>query len=279
MAIRYLKNDGGKTRKAGRPFALVVAMNPPHMPYNLVPKTYVAQYAGKTADQLLGDRPNASGPETRWGRYTRKNLKNYYAMITGVDDQFGRILQALHDGGLDRDTIVVFTSDHGDCLGLHDAISKNNHYEESMRVPFLIRWPGKIEPRRDDLLLSTPDIYPTLISLMGFADQIPKEIQGTNHARLFLTGDGPRPTSALYIKIPRGKPSAGRRGVRTHRYTLMIEKRPKGQRHSVLYDNREDPYQLHDIAAEQPAVVDRLTRDELIPWLKRTGDPWLKRGE
>ena len=64
----------------------------------------------------------------------REFIRNYFAQVTGVDDQFGRILVALKAMGLEEDTIVVFTSDHGNCLGCHDQVTKNVHYEESMRV-------------------------------------------------------------------------------------------------------------------------------------------------
>ena len=84
---------------------------------------------------------------------------------------------------------LLFTSDHGNCLGIHDKISKNNHYEESMRVPFLIRWPEHIQPRIDDLLISTPDFAPTLLGLMGFDEDIPPETDGIDYSSLFLTGD------------------------------------------------------------------------------------------
>jgi N-acetylglucosamine-6-sulfatase len=192
-----------------------------------------------------------------------------------VDEQFGRIVRALEEEGLTEDTIVLFTSDHGNCLGTHGQVSKNNHYEESMRVPFLIRWPGKIGPRRDDLLLSTPDILPTLLDLMGFAEAVPDGVEGTSYASIFLGGEGRRPTSQLYIRVPAGRPAAGRRGVRTHRYTLMISKGARGKKETVLYDNIEDPYQLKNIAGKSFDVVARLIEEELTPWLMKTKDPWL----
>jgi len=213
---------------------------------------------------------------TSGAKLARGQIKNYFAQITGVDDQFGRILQALEEQGLAENTIVVFTSDHGNCLGSHDEPTKNVHYDESMIVPFLIRWPGKIAPRRDDLLLSTVDIYPTLLDLMGFADDIPEVVRGTSHAKLFRTGQGPRPSSALYMWIPAGQPEWGRRGVRTHRYTLMINKSPKQPVRHVLHDNQNDPFQLKNIAERQPQVVERLVREELTPWLRRAEDPWLQ---
>ena len=134
----------------------MIAMNPPHMPYASVPERYKAIYNDIPLDSLI-QRPNIPAAGTKWGDNYRKQIRNYYAMITGVDEQFGRILNVLKKTGLEKNTIVLFSSDHGNCLGIHDQISKNNHYEESMRIPFIIRWPGKINPRQDKLLISTPD--------------------------------------------------------------------------------------------------------------------------
>jgi len=274
LAIEYIRNEGGEYRKPDKPFALVISMNPPHTPYHLVPKEYVDMYEGKTYKDLI-NRPNVNKEgDTPGGKLARNHIKNYFAMVTGVDDQFGRILKALEEQALEKDTIVVFTSDHGNCLGSHEHPTKNVHYEESMRVPFLIRWPGKIKPRRDDLLISTPDIYPTLLDLMGYATDTPKQVDGLSHASVFLTGKGKRPTSQLYIWIPVGKPAWGRRGIRTHRYTLMTGKTETKPTQYTLHDNVNDPYQLKNIAAEKPDVVMELTK-ELERWLKRNEDPWL----
>jgi arylsulfatase A-like enzyme len=274
MAIQYIKNEDGKLRNTDSPFALVVSMNPPHMPYSHLPKKYVRRYAGKTLEDLC-NRPDIPSAEGKWGKYYRQHIRNYLAMVTGVDEQFGRILDALEEQGLDRDTIVLFTSDHGNCLGIHDQVSKNNHYEESMRVPFILRWKGTIKPRKDDLLISSPDIYPTLLDLMGFKGDIPEQVEGRSHAPLILTAQGRRPESQLYIWVPYGKPEWGRRGIRTHRYTLMISMMPDEPSPIILHDNIRDRYQMENAAAKQPDVVKRLIKDELIPWLEKTRDPWL----
>jgi len=276
MAIRFIQNEGGGYRDPENPGARVVSMNPPHMPYQRVPERYLEMYGDATSEDLI-NRDNVELEEDTSGtRLARRQMKNYLAQVTGVDDQFGRILGALQEAGLDQDTIVVFTSDHGNCLGSHEEVSKNVHYEESMRVPFLIRWTGVIEPRADDLLLSTPDIFPTLLELMGLRAQIPPEVEGTSRASIFLENVGERPTSQLYIWIPYGAPALGRRGVRTHRYTLSIEKTAEGPEVRVLHDNLEDPFQLVNIAAERPGVVEELLRTELIPWLEKTRDPWME---
>ena len=274
LALRFIRNEGGRYRDRDRPFALVVSMNPPHMPYDQVPDRYLDAYRDVPLEDLC-NRPNIPPAGTRWGDYYRKHIRGYLAMTTGVDEQVGRVLAGLRGQGLEDDTIIVFMSDHGNCLGIHDMISKNTHYEESVRIPCLIRWPGVIPPRRDDLLLSVPDIMPTLLDLMGLRHRMPSEVEGASHAELVRTGRGARPTSQLYMSVPYGQPAYGTRGVRTIRHTLVLGFGPDGPSETVLHDNDADPYQLENRARQDPAVVRTLVTDELVPWLRKTSDPWL----
>jgi uncharacterized sulfatase len=275
VALRYLRNEDGALRDPDAPFALVLAMNPPHMPYGKVPERYKQAYADRSARELCA-RPNVEveGDE-RMARLAREQTRNYFAMMTGIDEQVGRLLDALDQLDLADDTIVLFTSDHGNCLGTHGEVSKNNAYEESMRVPFVIRWPAVIPARRDRLLLSTPDIAPTLLDLMGMGERTPATMQGRSHAAVFRGEDGPRPTAQPYFWTPYGEPALGRRGVRTERYTLVVDKHADRPSVTRLYDRETDPYQLQDVAAEQPEVVERLLASELVPFLERQDDPWL----
>ncbi len=143
-----------------------------------------------------------------------------------------------------------------------------------MRIPFMIRWLGKIRARKDDLLMSTPDIYPTLLDLMGFSKAMPKDLQGTSRAELFRIGKGDRPESQLYFWIPVAQPSGGRRGLRNHRYTLEITRRKDKPEQVVLHDNVNDPYQLKNAAAKLPDVVAKMTK-EMNARLKELNDPWV----
>ena len=196
-------------------------------------------------------------------------------MVSGVDEQFGRILKALSENDLDNSTIVLFLSDHGNCMGNHDHHGKGLFYEESLRIPFLIRWPGKIKPRYDDLLISIPDIYPTLLELMGFGEKIPADVEGKSHASVFMNGEGERPLSQFYSYMPHlVNPALGLRGVRTNRYTLAIDRSYNDRYNYTLYDNQNDPFQLKNIATENPQVVRQLIEEELEPWLEKTSDPW-----
>ena len=141
-----------------------------------------------------------------------------------------------------------------------------------MRVPFIIRWPGEIRHRRHDLLLSAPDIYPTLMDLMGLEAATPDTVEGTSHADIFRGDEGARPTSQLYLRIDPERPAEGKRGLRTRQYTLMIE-REGGEEHVTLHDNSADPYQLKNIASDSPALIASLS-EELNRWLQKTNDPW-----
>jgi len=277
LAIKYIQNRDGEYRNSDKPFALVVSMNPPHMPYDRVPDKYKDLY--KEADTTaLYSRPSIPPPGTRWGDYYRKNIRNYYAMITGVDEQFGRILDAIEDAGQDKNTIVLFTSDHGNCLGIHDKISKSNPYEESMRVPFILRWAGKLQPRHEDLLISTPDIYPTLMKLMGMEEYIPSSVQGTSYADFLLERNRDQPNSQLFMMLPfpGGSEKYGSRGVRTDRYTLVINRKSGEPADTILYDRHADPYQLNNIAARKPERVNSLFLTELKPGLVKLGDPFFE---
>lgn len=274
QAIRYFKNEGG-VRKNDQPFALVVSMNPPHTGYELVPDKYKKIYAGKTGRELLA-RPNVSPRDDHpVAKAARRDIANYYAGISGVDEQIGRILDALRETGLDKNTLVVFTSDHGNCIGSHDEPAKNVPWDEALLVPFIIRWPGHIPPRRDDFLFSVIDWAPTLLDVMGCGSAIPAAMQGDSRATLLKTGKGARPSSSGYICVPEGKPAEGRRGVRTARHTLVVSRRPNGKETIELYDNVADPYQMKDIAAEQPDLAQKLIGEELTPLLRKMNDPWL----
>lgn len=288
IAIKFLKNESGEYRDNSKPFALVVSMNPPHMPYNQLPERYVRMYDDKKQQiQKLINSPSVPDSSDRWGKYYRQHITNQLAMVTGVDEQFGRILNTLKDEGLEDNTIVVFTSDHGDNLGKHGKISKTNPYEESMNIPFIIRWPAKLKPRHDELLLSVPDIYPTMLDLMGYSNEIPGVVEGTSYADYLLTGKGEKPSSQLYF-IVRGNrliqdidnyPSnigMDERGVRTDQYTLMIDKITEDSSNTYLWDRLSDPYQMVNMADEKPELVEKLYKEELVPWLIKTKDPWRK---
>lgn len=284
--ISYLKNEG-KVRDGKKPFFMMVAMNPPHSPYRSLDDCMEEDfnlYKNQPLDSLL-IRPNA---DTKMKKAA--SAPYYFASVTGVDRAFGEILQTLKELGLDKNTIVVFSSDHGETMcsqRIDDP--KNSPYAESMNVPFLVRFPQKIRPRVDDLLLSSPDIMPTLLGLCGLGRSIPAEVQGCNYAPLFFDekADVERPTGALYIQNVDGEKDANglvqsyfpaSRGIKTARYTLAlyIDRKTKQLKRSLLFDDEKDPYQLQNLLLEEhPDVVKQLCR-EMGAQLKQINDPWYK---
>ncbi|MGF1680329.1 sulfatase family protein [Photobacterium minamisatsumaniensis] len=274
IAIKYLRNEGGNYRDNDKPFTLVVSMNPPHSPYDQVPQKYLDRYEDETSESL-NTRPNVNWDKEYLDGYGPKYFKEYMAMVNGVDEQFGRIIDELERLNLEEDTLVVFFSDHGCCMGSNGNPTKNVHYEESMRIPMIFRWPGTLSPNTDDLLFSAPDIYPTIFGLMGISDQIPDTVEGFNYANTVSGIEGDKkPTSQIYTFMPYGGQSYGRRGVRTDRYTLMIDRKIGKPLTFVLHDNVSDPYQMQNIAEQNESLIKKLVEEELLPWLEHTGDPW-----
>ena len=269
VAIDYLRNTS-RQRDPEAPFCLVVSHNPPHMPFNRVPAEYRRAYSTLGPERLL-NRANVSLQGQ--GALAAEAVEGYFAAVTGIDEQFGRLLACLEEQGLADDTIVVFSADHGEMMGSHGRIGKGVWYEESLRIPFLLRWPGRIEPGRDDLLMGGADIHPTLLGLAGLAEAIPPQVQGTDFAPAMRGQAMPRPTSAFYLMLGNAHPELGHRGIRTHGHTFVRIREPGAAEQLILHDNRADPYQLRNAATDNPALMRELAA-ELDGWLERTGDPW-----
>ena len=262
VAVEFIR------QKREAPFALFISYNPPHPPYRQVPEGYRQHYAGKTPTDLLV-RKNV--PAGKGAARAQGAARDYFAAVEGVDENFGRLLKVLAETGQVENTLVVFTSDHGEMMGSHGRMGKGSFLDESLRIPLIMRLPGRLKPRQDALHFNVPDMFPTLLGLLGMRERVPRKVAGTNRAELLLTGQGERPASSFYIGAARRDPNGGIRGVRTDRYTFVVSR--QGKVEVLLFDRREDPYQLANVAATNPGVCQELLL-ELNGWLKRTGDPW-----
>lgn len=268
MAIKYINNKNGKMRDNKKPFALFISWKPPHAPFD-VPEKYLKFYKDKDEKDLLIRKNFGVGEDAKknWRNYP-KNVKKYFAMITGVDDQFGRLMKVLKEKGLDENTIVIFTSDHGEMLGSHKRSGKTIYYDEAFVIPFLIRWSEHIKAGTDKLHFNTPDMAPTLLDLMGLKSKTPKQMQGYDQADILLGKKGVRPEGTLYWN---GGYSKTARGWRDNRYTYVL----KDDNSEILFDNKLDPYQLKNIADENPRICQTLKK-KIFAELKRIDDPWKK---
>jgi arylsulfatase A-like enzyme len=259
-------------RERARPFAAFLSWGPPHHPYRLVPRKYLDMYDVRA----IPGRPNC--PDV-----PRQDLWGYYAQTTFLDDQFARLLAALDDLALGDGTIVVFTSDHGDMHGSQGVYKKQWPWDESIKIPFVLRYPPVV-PRgaRFEFPISVIDVVPTLLGLMRLP--IPASVEGVDLSP-FMRGERDDPPRSVFlmnpcpfsIGDPRGDDQVPNfrgmrmeyRGVRTDRYTYVRTI----DRPWVLYDNRDDPYQLEN-RIDDPAFA--AARDDLETMMRahlsRLGD-------
>ncbi|WP_418603591.1 sulfatase [Hwangdonia sp.] len=288
VIINYIKNPSLQTRDANKPFALFWSVNPPHPPYQYVPEKYLKHYKDKSLDQLLvrgnvdlntdaEDLAFHSGATRKRTHLAKEHVRNHFAMVTGVDEQIGRVLKTLKDEGLEDNTIVIITSDHGEMMGSHGLMSKNVWFEEAINVPFIIKWPKKIRSnQKSDLIVSATDIMPTILNLVEATDGMPMDLDGQDLSSIILNNEGDKPTSALYYFILEGQPESGHRGIRTHKYTYVITIDEKNIERKFLYDNTNDPYQLNNLIGSDEDTEKRL-HEELLKNLNEKQDPWLKK--
>lgn len=262
-------------RNAKRPFAMMVSMNPPHTGYELVPDRYKEIYKDLNVDSIVNSRPNIGNE-----KFFRQSIRDYYACMSGVDEQFGRIVDELKRQGIFDNTIVVFTSDHGDMMGIHNHIGKNVIYEESVRIPMLISYPDKIKTRMDnELLFSLEDLYPTLLPMMGITDKTPTTVQSRNLSGQILGISKEKEGSQLYFLWGEGdKPinaSTGTRGLRNLRYSFTITWLDGKIVDTKLFDRQCDPFQMKNIAESNKKIVKNMTK-ELYERLRTIEDPITK---
>lgn len=266
-AIDYINNRNGE-RDEDKPFALFVSWNPPHNPYNSVPENYVSPYRDAQIDDLL-NRPNVRF-EGR-GADSEKYVRGYLGAVSGVDDQFGRILEAIDQAGIEEETIVIFTSDHGEMMGSHGAMGKTVFWEESFGVPFMISWPGHLEARHEELLIGTPDIMPTVLGLMGLGGRIPESVEGSNYSpAIHNTPGAERPEFTWYYN------AWNARGVRTKDTCGYFYRDGEGDDVDHYYDLKNDPYQLENRSADRPREVAALGR-ETKEWMRGLDDRFTHR--
>lgn len=254
-AIRFLKDSSRKDN----PFSLFLSWGPPHSPWggdNVDPA-----YAELFKNTKIPLRPNYSTiPDPycdAWQKLppdfdstVRDDMKAYYAQVANLDWNLGRLMKTLDETGLAGNTILVFTSDHGEMFGSHGRHGKLIFYEEAAHIPFLMRWPAKIRSKTvSDVLLGTPDIMPTLLSMMGIP--IPSSVEGTDLSGVILNGGGVGPDAAHMQGM--GATAAWAdgsewRGLRDHEYTYAIYQR---DRRELLFNDRNDPYQLRNLAEDR----------------------------
>ncbi len=214
----------------------------------------------------MRDERLAAHPGTEAER--RRHVADYHGMISLLDAQVGRVQEALSACGRDRDTIVVYTADHGLALGQHGLLGKQDLYDRRVRVPLLPAGPGlPADGRRADGLHHAYDLLPTLCALAGVPS--PDGIDG----RSLLSLIAGRPASARpfvhapYRDVPRMACDGRWKPIRHYR-----SGGGRGTERLQLFDLAADPWEMRDLAARCGEQVARLAA-ELVRWQREVGDP------
>ncbi len=278
LAIRYLEQRAADSE----PFALMLSWAGPHWPYDDYPQEF------NTVDPAdVKVAPNVPEP---LAPFARMQLAQYYGFCSALDHQFGRITETLDRLGLADDTIVVFTSDHGDHLWAHGygrpmdkwlhpsrRASKATPYSESIRIPFIVRWPGQVPAGvRTDAMLGSCDMMPTLLALAGV--DCPDGVQGADLSDTCRGRDGRTPDSVYLQNMGVGWPNRDEftgfwRGVRTGRH--MYARWLNDAHPRLLFDVADDPFETTNLA-ESPdhADVRADMEQRLRRWIADTNDPF-----
>jgi choline-sulfatase len=226
-----------------------------------VPPSYLPQHPFDQGDAKLRDEVLAPFPRTPDA--VRLHRSEYYAHVTYFDQQVGRILDALDQSGKAANTIVVMTSDHGLAVGEHGLMGKQNLYEHSVRVPYVLAGPGIPKGKRVDALVYQHSTFATTCELAGVA--APRSVEFPSLAGL-AQGRGRDPHDAVFCWY-----RDFQRSVRTREHKLIVYPQAGV---TQLFDLRKDPWETRDVA-EDPKFA--ALRADLMTRLRRfqseLGDP------
>jgi arylsulfatase A-like enzyme len=252
--------------KKSDPFLLYVAFTSPHDPRQApkeivdrypaskiaIPPNYLPVHPFDQGDRDVRDELLAPFPRTR--EAVQLHRSEYYAHITYLDRQVGRILDALKESGKAANTYVVFTADHGLAVGQHGLLGKQNLYDHSTRVPLIVTGPGIRAGRRVDEMVYQHSVFPTTCELAGVA--IPKTVEFPSLANWLRGSDGPKNDSMFcwYRDF--------QRSVRTVAHKLIAY--PQAKRVQI-FDLKRDPWETKDVG-DDPAYAS--VRKDLVERLK-----------
>ncbi len=277
------------------PFFLWASFPDPHPPY-VVPEPWASMYRPEEMEPgtlVLGEhdrnpphfqktqeaRPDFSMyRETPFGNHgfqshlhdrasLQKDMAVYYGMTSFMDQQIGRILDRLDELGVAENTLVVFTTDHGHFLGQHGLIAKGAfHYEDMVRLPFLVRYPGRVTAGRvSTALQSTVDLSPTFLAAAGLP--VPGAMQGLDQLPAWR-GEAPAVRDHVIVENRHQPTKVHLRTYIDDRYKITVY---RDQPYGELFDLEEDPGEVHNLWDEPASapLKGRLLHDFVNAELRR----------
>jgi arylsulfatase A-like enzyme len=204
-------------------------------------------------------------PFPRTPQVVREHIAGYYAMVSEVDHQIGRIIDAVDRSPHAGNTYIIFAGDNGLAVGQHGLMGKQNVYEHSIRVPMVIGGPGIPRNKRSDALVYTFDLFPTLCGLAGIP--VPETVDGQSLVPLFK-GERKQIRESTFYAYRNFQRAVRTRGWKLIRYTV------NGKETTQLFHLAKDPWETRNLA-DNRSYKQQLQRlnSELKDWQKRTGDP------
>jgi iduronate 2-sulfatase len=274
LADEVAKRLAAFKNKQDEPFFMAVGFVKPHLPF-CAPKKYWDLYNPNDFELAKFRTPPQGAPRyapTNWGELRqyrdmpeagqlttdqeRKLIHGYHAAVSYMDAQLGRVLDALDQNNLARNTIIVLWGDHGWHLGDHGMWCKHSNYEQAARIPLIVAAPGAAAGEKSAALVESVDIYPTVCELAGLAG--PKGLDGASFAAKLKQPAAPGKLAVFHV-YPRGMRIG--RAVRTDRYRLVEWKVPGQPAETAaleLYDYETDPAETTNVATQEPETVARM---------------------
>jgi arylsulfatase A-like enzyme len=271
-AIDFLQNYKQKD-----PFLLYISYTAPHDPRTMpqeyldmyppdnlpLPDNFLPQHPFDNGELKVRDEQLAGFPRTEAD--VKRHLAEYYATISHLDAQIGRVLNTLQESGLAENTLIVFAADNGLAVGQHGLMGKQSVYEHSVHVPLILCGPGIPKNQKRDTFCYLNDIFPTLCDLAALP--VPHNIEGRS---LLPVMEDPRlkHRDALLLSYKNQQ-----RGVRTERWKLILYD-VNGENTAQLFDLKNDPWEKNNLADDpsHKGIMTELTR-LLKDLATKAGDP------
>lgn len=241
-AVRYIQDEPTE-----KPLFLVVSLHSPHPPLD-APGEFATMYDPESLT-LPPNVPETFKREMRTigHKEAKELLANYLGKISLVDQNLGKLVEAFKERGTWDNTLVCFTADHGEMMGAQGQLTKGRFYEESVRVPLVLRWPGKVQVGRTKAPVQMFDVYPTVVEAIG------GELSPQRQAKSLLpiaTGERNRIRPVAISEIGKGPPL--RLMATDGRYKWWVD-----EKEEFLFDLQTDPYEMTNLVAD-PAEAETL---------------------
>jgi arylsulfatase A-like enzyme len=293
-AMEFMDEHIEKYRES--PFSIHLSYAPPHnnvayyyarghLPYDIYPGEFNIHDPA-----TIKLHPNVPTP---LADFTRDEIADYYGNVTSLDAQMGRLMDKLEELGIADNTILCFSSDHGDHLRSHGygcpgdgwlhhtkRANKATPHDEAIHIPFIMKCPDMIMGgSRTQTMFNSVDVMPTLLSMCGV--DIPEGVQGTDLSHAAKGVEGIDPDSVYLQILGPGWPHRGRwiglwRGVRTDRYVYARWHNPDQYQQGIwLFDRETDPYEMRNLAGNKDYVdIESKMEARLQKWMRDTEDPF-----